>query len=216
MNLLEKYKSYRKIQVALHLKILDSCVSGDDFKKGAAILGIIVNNRIVIESDTEKDALYDFNIYGNIRNGRNALSEYIDKHAAANKGEEEILTAMKCSDALLYEITDTMKDGVVILKDIFNKLDNIKLVDIGLSKSINPNVLLFTRLLHFDEFSMTSGLGFVFLKNHEDYLIKRSRKMIKKIKSGDDSTDRFISFFLLNRSDGIPVFFEEIVWFSII
>jgi hypothetical protein len=57
---------------------------------------------------------------------------------------------------------------------------------------------------------MTSGLGFMFIINHKQYLLKRSRKLMKKIDSGDASIDRFIALFHLNRLDGLPTVFEKI------
>jgi len=44
---------------------------------------------------------------------------------------------------------------------------------------------------------MTSGLTFAFSKNHLEYLMQKSRKMTKKIQSGDMPGDRFIAFFKL-------------------
>ena len=69
---------------------------------------------------------------------------------------------------------------------------------------------MFTRLLHLKDFSMTSGLGFIFDPNHKDYILTRSRKMQKKIKSGDASVDRFVVYFHLNRSDGMPILYKDI------
>ena len=41
MDLMEKYKEYREIQVSLHTNILNKFVSKDDFKKSAEIMGIV-------------------------------------------------------------------------------------------------------------------------------------------------------------------------------
>jgi len=70
VDLEEKYRNYRKRQVGLHKTILEEFVSAEDYLKSAALLGILnSNNEVVIESKSEEDALYDFNIYGNIRAG---------------------------------------------------------------------------------------------------------------------------------------------------
>lgn len=93
---------------------------------------------------------------------------------------------------------------------LMTRNESIKLIDIGMSENLNPNILLFTRLIHLNEFSMTSGLTLAFSKNHIDYLTQKSRKMIKKIQSGDDSVDKFIAFFNLNRLNGLPVLLEKV------
>ncbi len=169
------------------------------------------NDCVTIESDSEKDALYDFNIYGNIRDGKSSLAEYIDRYALKDEKEEELLQAMKLSDALLYEIVEINKeDGFIILKDALNSTENIRLIDIGMSASLKQKVLLFTRVIQLDGFAMTSGLVFIFSLDHKDYLINRSSKLSKKSRSGDASVDKFVSFFQLNRSDGIPAQFEKV------
>lgn len=212
MNLKEKYISYRKRLVELHTKILDEFVSGEDFLMAASILGILnKNNKVVIESASENDALYDFNIYGNIRNGSNALSEYINKYPPISKTDEDLLSAMKASDVGLYEIADhDQKNGIIMIRDVINNSEPIKLIDIGMSENLNPNIFLFTRLIHLDEFSMTSGLTFAFSIDHKDYLIKKSHKMIKKVTGFDGSVAKSITFFMLNRLSGLPVLLEKV------
>jgi hypothetical protein len=211
MDYEEKYRNYRKRQVELHMAILKEFVSDVDYLKMAALLGILnTNNQVVIESESEQEALYDFSIYGNIRAGSSALSEYLEKYPPESKEDKELLSAMKQSDIQLYDVMDNKKDGFTILKDQFHTTESINLIDISMRNYFNPNILLVTRLIHLNEFSMTSGLVFVFSKNHKDYLMKKSRKMIKKIQSGDDSVDRFIAFFKLNRLDGLPVLLEKL------
>jgi hypothetical protein len=210
MDYEDKYRNYRKRQVELHKSIMMEFVSEADYLKMAALLGMLnTNNKVVIESESEKDALYDFSIYGNIRAGSSALYEYLEKYPPESKEDKELLFAMKQSDVQLYEVTGKKEDGFIILKDQFHKTESINLIDISMRNYFNPDIFLVTRLIHLNEFSMTSGLVFVFSKNHKDYLMKKSRKMIKKIQSGDDSVDRFIVFFNLNRLSGLPVLLEK-------
>lgn len=211
VSMLEKYKKFRKMQVDLHMKILKEFVNGEDFKNSAETLGILNKNKVMIESDAERDALYDFNVYENIREGRSALSECIDKYAPSNEEEEELFQAMKRSETMLYEVGDINKENsVVMLKSVFDNNKVVHMVDIALSDSLKTGMLLFSRLIHLNVFSMTSGLGYVFSVNHKDYIVNRSRKMLKKINSGDDSVDRFVAFFHINRSDGVAKLLEKV------
>ncbi|SHK52977.1 hypothetical protein [Paramaledivibacter caminithermalis] len=211
MNLVEKYKTYRKVLVKLHMKILDEFVSQSDFERGGKILDIVKNNKVVFQYYNEKDILFDFIIYEKIRDGHSALSEYEKRYGAKNSNEEEILAAMKLSETSLYEVIGINKENsTILLRDILNNSKKSKLLDIGLSKSINTNVLVFTRLIKFDEFNMTSGLGLAFSGNYRDFLIRKSKKIMKKTKSGDTSVDRFVAFFKLSRTDGIPILFESV------
>lgn len=212
MNIIEQYKHLRKTQVELHSKILDKYVSAEDFKKYTEVLGIVENKKIVLEANSEKDAILDLNIYGKLRDGKSALSEFMEHDIDCNELEEKVLEAMKKSDNLLYEVVEVnSEEKFVILKDVFNDNEPIKIIDIGLSASINQNVLVFTRLIKLDEINITSGLGFIFSKKHKEYLVRKSRKISKKYKSGDPSVDRFIAFFHLNRIDGIHTIMENVI-----
>ena len=212
MDLIEKYKRYRQSQVQLHTKVLRSHVDEAEFKESAKILGILNKDQVVIDSAAEKDALYDFNIYASIRSGKSSLSKFIDAYLPEDNVEEELLNAMVHSDASLYEIVEIHKeDGLLYINDILSGGSTpVKLVDLSLSESLSRNVLIFTRLIKLEEFSLTSGLGFMFSANHKDYIMTRIRKMLKKMQTGNSMTDRFIVFFNLNRSDGVPVLFEKV------
>lgn|GEM_PF-2601900 len=209
----EQYKEYRQAQVKLHTKILNDCVHEAEYKQAAHILGILnAQKRVVIECDADRDALYDFNIYEKIRSGTNTLSQFAENYSVENEIESELLSAMLQSNTSLYEVIDIDKnERTLMLKDILSGSNKtFKLLDLSLSNSTKINSLIYTRPIHLKGFSITSGLGFIFSANHKDYILNRSRKMLKKIKSGDTSIDNFIAFFHLNRLDGLPTMFEKI------
>lgn len=211
MDTINKYKAYRKAQVKLHSKILNKLVSGDDFKKAGDILGILKKDKVIFQHPSEKDILLDFIIYEKIRNGESTLSEYIKKYGAENKIEKELLTAMKLSETSLYEVIDVDKENSTVnLKNIFGDRGYIKLMDIAFSSSLSKNIIIFSRILNLDSFNMTSGLALTFPGNYRDFLIRKAKKLIKKGKTGVSSIDKFIAFFNLNRSDGIPVLLENV------
>ncbi|HWO95142.1 MAG TPA: hypothetical protein VNM45_02065 [Bacillus sp. (in: firmicutes)] len=192
---------------------MNNCIYATELKQAAKILGILNNqNQVVIDADADKDALYDFNIYEKIRDGKSTLSLFAENYSAENQIEIELLAAMLQSEASLYEVVYIdKKEGSLILVDIFSGINKpCKLLDLSLSNTIYRNALIYTRILHLEEFSITSGLGFVFSGNHRDYIVNRSKKMLKKMKINDISTDRFIVFFHLNRSDGLPLLFENV------
>lgn len=69
----------------------------------------------------KREVILDFNVYGNIKNGKNAVSEYIELKEETTSQEDELLTAMENTDAILYEIVDIEKErGIVLLKDVLN------------------------------------------------------------------------------------------------
>lgn len=212
-NNLERYKQYRQTQVKLHTKILDDYIDEVNFKQAGHTLGILNNrNQVVMEHETEYDALYDFNIYERLRAGKSSLSLFAENYSPEDQIENELIASMLQSKASLYEVIHVDKtEGVLVLKDILSDLNElIKIIDISLSSNTISNPLLYTRVLNLEGMSMTSGLGFVFSIDHKDYILNRSRKMIKKMKSGDTSLNNFITYFHLNRSDGFSMRFEDV------
>lgn len=210
MTLLEEYKNARKKVLDLHNKVLDD-VSESDVKKAANILGTLKNRQIVLESPIEKDAHMDFFLYAQIHEGKSKLNEYIKKHEDKNDEEQKLLRVMEQSETSLYEVVEINHENkMVFLKDIMNPSYVFNVIDIGMSETANKNILIFTRLLHLESFSMTSGLLFTFRREHKEYLVRKSRKLGKRIKCGNSSDKRFITFFDLNRKDGLPILLEDV------
>jgi len=84
----------------------------------------------------------------------------------------------------------------------------IKVVNINLSKTAKPGVLIFTRIIPL-EFNVTQG-GFLFDKRHERQIINKYGKLMKKLKYGE-SANRFIAFFKINRMYGLNVEYRDVV-----
>lgn len=211
MEILEKYKEYRRIQTNLHGEIVNKCVNRDDIYRTAELLGILENNEIVLQLEYEKDVIFDYTVYEKIKNGKNSVSQYIELGEDTTAQENELLSVMEKTNTSLYEVVECEKEkGLVVLKDILSQTnESYRVRDVGLSVR-NKDILIFTCLIHLDEFSMTSGLSYLFRENHKQYLLKRSKKLMKKINSGDPSIDRFLAFFQLNRSDGLTTAFQTI------
>lgn len=212
MSLLEQYEAYRQLQVKLHSEILDKCVSAEDFNQVNAMIGVMKSNEIVLKSHYEKDVILDFNVYEKYKHNRNAVSRYIDLEEELTTKEKTLLAAMEKSYTSLFEIVDYHAgEGRIILRNLLHDSDqHLTLIDMDFSKSIIDHHLLFTRIIDLGDFCLTSGLGFVFNQNHQQYVLKRSKKLMKKVNSGDSSIDRFIAFFYLNRSDGIVTVFQTL------
>ncbi|SFG79554.1 hypothetical protein [Sporolactobacillus nakayamae] len=209
MDKLEEYRKYRKELVSLHSKILK--LSSINFKQSVTLLDILEGKDIVLESGIEKDAILDFNVYRKIKNEQNAASLYREQENETNEKEAILLSAMEKADGLLYEIVKINKEkNSILLKEAENDTEAVEVIDVGLSETLNKNTLIFARLIHLSQFSLTSGMEFLFLKEHKHYLKQRSRKLMKKINSGNISDDRFIAYFKLNRTDGLPAFTQEI------
>jgi len=83
--------------------------------------------------------------------------------------------------------------------------DEISVTDVNLSETAEPGVLLFFRLVQYDEFNMTSGVSFPFPADEEDRLLREYERDTDHIDSQPESADRFVAFFDLYRAYGIHI-----------
>jgi len=209
MTIIEKYETYRKIGMELNHKIIDTCLDRDVLMKSARLLGIVRGGTLIFDSEDETIVLMDFALNEYMVNNKNTIEIYREKIGGQNEIEKEILDALLSSYTSLFKVTSISKaENTLRLNDILSKKDNIELIDIAFSKTAIPGLLLFIRLIPFRDFNMTSGVSFVFPGDLEEYLLRRHKKLSKKVKSVSDSIKRFISFFRLNKIDGIEVRYE--------
>ena len=204
MNLLKKYKTYRKISKELINKIINSCLDHDILMRSGILLNIVKEGTFVFDSENEADVLMDFALNEYKVNNKNTIKIYKEKILWRNEIEKDILHAFLSSYTSLFKIVSIDKaENTFLLSDILNKKDNIKIIDTGLSQSAIPGLLLFMRLVPFKDFNMTSGIAFGFPGNSEKYLVKMYKKMSKMLKSYSDPIKRFLSFHELNKIAGL-------------
>ena len=209
MTIIEKYETYRKIGMELNHKIIDTCLDRDVLMKSARLLGIVRGGTLIFDSEDETSVLMDFALNEYRVNNKKTIEIYREKIGWQNEIEKDILDALLSSYTSLFKVTSISEaENTLLLNDILNKKDNIKLIDIAFSKTAILGLLLFIRLIPFKDFNMTSGVSFVFPGDLEEYLLRRYKKLSKKVKSDSDSIKRFISFFRLNKIDGIEVRYE--------
>jgi len=209
MTLVEKYKTYRKTAKELNHKIMDSCLEHDVLMESARLLGIVREDTLIFDSEDETSVLMDFALNEYKVNNKNTIEIYREKIGWQNEIEKEISDALLSSYTSLFKVASiTEAENTILLNDILNKKDDIKLIDIAFSESAVPGLLLFIRLVPFKDFNMTSGVSFVFHGELENYLLRKYKKLSKKVKSDSDSIKRFIAFFRLNKTDGIEVRYE--------
>lgn len=204
--LIEKYKTYRKIGMELNHKMMKTCLSLDALKNSAELLGIARGDVFLFDTEDETSVLMDFALNEYRVDDKNTVEIYREKIGGKNEIEKETLGALLSSYTSLFKIASiSREESTLILNDILNKKDSIRLMDISLSKSAAPGLLLFTRLLSFKDFNMTSGVSFVFPGDLEGHLLEEYEKLSKKVGGDSDSIKRFVSFFLLDKICGIGV-----------
>lgn len=205
MSLMKRYKKIREVGLPLNHKMIESYLDHDILYDSARLLGILKGDLFVFDSEDEASVLMDFALHDYKLKGRSAVEVYREKVGGQNEVENEILAALPSAYTSLFEVV-AISGNTIILKDLLKKEDRfIRLIDIGFSLTATPGMLIFTRIVPFKDFNMTSGISFLFRGNLKKYLIRRYRRISKKIESNSDSMKRFIAFFKLHRKCGEEV-----------
>lgn len=205
-ELVRRYKNYREVGRELHEKILQTSLDRAVLKKAARLLGIARGDTLIMENEDELSNLMDFALHDYKVNNKNIIEIYKEEANSLNETEKEVLDALLLSYTSLFKVVSiSKKENLLLLSDLLNKKDNVKLIDITFSKHAVPGLLVFIRLVPFKDFNMTSGAVFAFPGNLEDYIIKNYKKLSKKIPSDNEATKRYVSFFKLSRTHGIEV-----------
>lgn len=208
---IKKYKQYQNIGKNLSEKIFAEFSDNKSIGAVGRLMGIWHGGTLVLESEMESDFIMDFSLFEYFVKGKNFIQRYQEGRFELNEKESEVLEAQLLSYTSLFKIIETEPANArVTMEDIFNDRQEIKIMNINLSKTAQPGFLLFTRIVPFSDFKMSSGMFCAFPENSERYLLKRYKIMKRKVKSEIESVQRFIAFFKLNRTQGLEAATTEI------
>lgn len=207
MAQVEKYLKYREAGKKLVGKIMKHALSKKALTESGKLLNIVLRGVFVFSSEEEINVLADFALNEYRINKKNAVEIYREKIGGKNNLEKKILEALLSSYTSLFKVVSVSeRESTLVLKDLLNQKESIKLIDINFSKTATPGLLIFTRLVPFEEFNMTSGLIFVFPESAEKFLIERYRRLSERVKSDINlSMKRFIFFYNWNKTKGFRV-----------
>jgi hypothetical protein len=207
---LKTYRKYRKVGMQLHQKMMKACLDEQVIRGSGKLLGIFQGDTLVVESEEETNAFMDFSFHEYLVGGKTVTQIYQETIGGENQDEKEILVNWLKSYTSLFKVVDVLKDEKqLVLVDLFSSEEvEIRLFDVSFSQSVLPGLLLFTRLVPFQDVHITSGIAFAFQEATEKILFKKYKAMSQKVKSEVESIQRFVTFFKLNRSHGMDVIYQ--------
>lgn len=207
MSIVEKYKRYRQAGIVLNKKIGERTFPYVVLDDVVNMLGLDRQGKtILFDSEFEMDVMNDFITFEYIYNKQRLVDKFKEEFSPDNDREKEILKALVNSRTSLFVIVGVdVEDSVIWLSDIFGGEQNIRLVDVGLSMSAEVGFIMFTRLISFEDFSMTSGVSFVFKPDLKSYICRRYKKIMKKFKGENELQKRFVAFFKLSKECGLEI-----------
>lgn len=151
------YKDIRKTHQRLNKEIL-KFISSKNLLQNGRILGLTQNNTLCFQNDAEIAVFSDYSYYQPDDIGKTAVERYVEANPPL-KGSlrEVVLKAMLQARYSVFEVTEAIPGYGVITKDIIF-MDSGFIMDINLSHSATPDLLLAGRILAVDKrFSITSG-----------------------------------------------------------
>lgn len=154
--LLARYRRYRAvaldIQKALHQRVKRAALLD-----AADRLGLLEDGEIVFESEAEMTIFEDFVLLGYARHGRTVARAALSKSwPPPGSDHRMVLEAMAQSRYGIVRIT-ALREGVgVEARDLLSGED-LFIVDIGMSRTARPGMVLAGRLLRYPEMWAWSG-----------------------------------------------------------
>jgi hypothetical protein len=139
-----------------------------------------------------------------LENGQTPLERYRGDHPEADESLVEYLDAGKESYTSLFKVIDCNPAmATLTLRDLLNKDSIVTVLNVNLSQSAEPDYLIFSRLIPFEDCNAFSGMFAIFPPKEEWGVLMRYRNMKKQVKSKQESVQRMVAMFKLNRILGI-------------
>jgi hypothetical protein len=155
-ELVDRYKHYRKVGRDLNMalaKQLPKTAVPECGKK----LGLFKAGTLILNNDDEIAILYDYCLYHYRRAGKNTIERYMEQSPPSPESDEAaLLQAMLKSWHSVFRVEDIKPHQGAILRDLLTD-SLLNLMDIGLSETGVPGILLTGRILPFADFHMSSG-----------------------------------------------------------
>jgi len=209
MSFMERYKRIRQAGLELNQKMLDFFLTMELIDDSARLLDVLQDGTLAFDREEEMSVFADFILHEYRWNGRKAVEIYREEIGGEDEVEEEILASFPSAYTSLFKVV-AVSGNTIFLKDLLGDEEKfIELTDIYFSKTATPGSLIFTRIVPFKDFNITSGVSFLFKDHLLNLLIREYRKMRRKIKTESTSMKRFISFFRLNRKYGEEIMYIE-------
>ena len=167
---IESYKEIRKAGRSLNSRII-KVIPKEVINRTAKDMRLLSKVVLVFDAENELDFLFDRIIYDVPWNGKTTIEHFkAEGDLKLSAMEEKFLEAMKEAYFSLFEVVGGVLDEFLQLSDLLSD-GQIELTDISLSSMASRRFLLATRIIRFEDISMTAGIGYPFLSEQKDALL---------------------------------------------
>ncbi len=154
-GLIERYKDFRAAALEFNMALIKQLPKAAVPECGKK-LGIFKAGTLILNNDDEIAILYDYCLYHYRRDGKNTIERHQENSLPPESMEMALLQAMRAAYYSLFKIVDIHPHKGASLLDLVSG-ETIDLLDIGLSGTGSPGIILTGRILPMPGFNMSSG-----------------------------------------------------------
>jgi hypothetical protein len=152
----ERYKRLRRAGIALNMTLV-KLLPKPAVEEGGKKLGIYKAGTLILNNDDEIAILYDYCLHHYLRAGKNVIERYLEQTPPpADSDEAILLRAMLDARYSIFRLEAINPKRGGMLRDLLTGAE-IDLMDISLSETGSPGILLLGRVLPMGDFRMSSG-----------------------------------------------------------
>jgi hypothetical protein len=153
---LNRYRYFRQLGRAYNLELIKQ-LPPPALPESGKKLGLYKAGTLILNQDDEIAVAYDYCLHHYRRVGKNTIERAIETTPPASGSDEmTYLSAMASSRFSLFRVEDILPHRGARVLDLLTA-ESLKLMDIGLSSTGIPGIIVAGRLLSFDTFKMSSG-----------------------------------------------------------
>jgi hypothetical protein len=175
------------------------------------IFGVSQRNKMLLENEEERNFIMDFLLNEYQQQGQTFIQRYLHEHPELAGPEAEVLEGYLNSYISLFKIVATNpKNSTLTFANLLQDQPEIEIVNINLSRTAIPGLLIFSRVTPMKDFNTLSGMFAIFNSIPERTILKQTKVLMKKVKSERESTRLFVAMFKLNRQQGLSVHEKDV------
>ena len=194
--LVDQYRRYRTASKKLNSKILEAVMNETVLETAGRDLNFGKDKRLIFDNESEPDVLMDYVLYEIPQEGRTLIARYTIERGGSNRIERDLLEAMLNAKTGLFRVEEVFASRYRLnLQEIIDGNRRLSMIDINFSQYPAKDCVLFFRPIELPEFTMTSGISFVFPAKMERELLDRWKQW--------DRSEHYAKYFKLHKSKGI-------------
>jgi len=197
---IQQYQHYRTAGRALNDKIIAAFVDQSIVDQAAQVLEIErQEGKLLLDSQDDLTVLMDYAFYEIRQEGKNLVERYQAEQGGDNPAERDLLAAMAGARTGLFKVESVSSERYnVELRELVGDR-KVTLTDINFSQTMSPGLIVFFRPITVAEFTMTSGIAFIFPE-------EAGQNLAAQWVEGDEA-ERYARFFKLSKSKGLATEF---------